>query len=128
MQGQRDIAGESLQVGEREEQVRLGLKHDPSLLKELTECIAAQNALRHRSGHQIAACSLVANRYAEEVGILQAVFAGSSRAAGSHDPHQLKPRIGLHDESRGSGGTNDVGKRSRYGVDERKRVGVIHMK
>ena len=120
MQGQRDAVGRSSQVGEREEQVRLRLENDAALFKELLEGVAAQNALRHRSRHQIATSGLITDADGEAVGVLEAVFSGGSSAAGSHDSHQLKPRIGLHDEGRGNGCTNSSTKAGRDDVDERK--------
>jgi len=41
--------------------------------------------------------------------ILQTVLAGGISTASPHDSHQLKPRVGLHDESRRGGGTNGAG-------------------
>lgn len=126
MQGQRDVVRCSSQIGEREEQVALGFKDDPALLEELLEGVAAQNALRHRSRHQIATSGLITDADGEVVGVLEAVFSGGSSAAGSHDSHQLKPGIGLHDEGRGTGGTNSSTKAGRDDVDEREGIGVVH--
>ena len=43
-----------------------------------------------------------------------------------HDSHQLKPRIGLHDEGRGNGRTNSTSKVSRDDVNERTGICVVH--
>jgi len=126
VQGQRDAVSRSSQVGERKEQVRLRLENDAALFEELLEGVAAQHPLRHRSRHQIPACGLIADRDREAVGILQAVLSGGGSAAGSEDPHQLKPRIGLHDEGRGTGRTHSSTKAGRDDVDEREGIGVVH--
>ena len=126
MQGQRDAVSRSGQVGEREEQVALRFKDDPALFEELLEGVAAQNALRHRSRHQIATSGLITDTDGEAVGVLEAVFSGGSSTAGSHDSHQFKPGIGLHDEGRGNGCTNSSTKAGRDDVDEREGIGVVH--
>ena len=126
VQGQRDAVSHSSQVGEREEQVRLRLENDATLFEELLEGVATQNALRHRSRHQITARGLIADRNREAVGILEAVLSGRISAAGSEDSHQLKPGVGLHDEGRGTGRTNSTTKAGRDDVDERDGIGVVH--
>ena len=128
MQCKRDAVSRSSQVGEREEQVALRFKDDPALLEELAERIAAQYPLGNRGRHQIAASGLVADGAGEVVRVRQRVLGGGSSASGSKDSHQLKPRIGLHDEGRGSGSTNSSTKAGRDDVNERKGIGVVHMK
>ena len=121
VQGQRDVVGYICQVREREQQIALRLKDDPTLFQELLECIAAHNALRHRSGHQIAASGLVADRDRERIGIEQRILGVGSSTAGSHDSHQLKPRIGLHDEGGGKGCTERTSTEYDVGeINERK--------
>ena len=126
VQGQRDAVSRSSQVGEREEQVRLGLENDPALLEELAECIAAQYPLRDRGRHQIAAGGLIADGAGEAVRVRQRILGGGSGASRTKDPHQLKPGIGLHDKGRGTGGTDSSTQAGRDDVYERKGVGVIH--
>ena len=118
MQGQRDVVGSSSQIGEREEQIALRLKHDPTLFEELLEGVTAQNALRHRSRHQITASGLIADRDREAVGILKTVLSGRSDTTRTKDPHQFKPGIGLHDESRGTSSTDRRTQGGRDDVDE----------
>ncbi len=126
MQGQRDVVRCGGQIGEREEQVRLGFEDDATLFEELLEGVATQNSLWHRSRHQITAGGLIADRDREVVGILQAIFSGGSSAAGAKDPHQLKPGIGLHDEGRGTGRADRSTQAGRDDVDEWKGIGVVH--
>ena len=126
MQGQRDVVGIAGQIGEREEQVALRLKDDAALFEELLEGITAQNTLRHRSRHQIPARGLIADRDREAVGILQAVLGGGILTTGSHDSHQFKPGIGLHDEGRGNGCANSTTKAGRDDVDEWEGICVVH--
>ena len=126
MQGQRDAVRCGGQISEREEQVALGLEDDSALFQELLEGVAAQNSLWHRSRHQITAGGLITDRDREVVGVLKAVLSGGSIAAGSKDPHQLKPRIGLHDEGRGNGRADRSIQAGRDDVDERKGIGVVH--
>ena len=128
MQCKRDAVSRSSQVGEREEQVRLGLENDPALLEELAERIAAQYPLRDRGRHQIASSGLVADGAGEAVRVRQRILSVGSSAARTKDPHQFKPGIGLHDKGRGSGSTDSSTKAGRDDVDERKGIGVVHMK
>ena len=120
VQGQRDAVGRSSQVGEREEQVALRFKDDPALLEELAERIAAQYPLGNRGRHQIAAGGLVADGAGEAVGVRQRILGVGSSATRTKDPHQLKPRIGLHDEGRGSGSTDSSTQGRSDDVNERK--------
>ena len=126
MQGQRDVVGIAGQIGKREQQIALWLKNDATLFEELLEGITAQNALRHRSRHQITACGLIADGAGEVVGIRLRILGGGSSAARTKDPHQLKPGIGLHDESRGTGCTDRSTQAGRDDVDEREGIGVVH--
>ena len=126
VQGQRDAVSRSSQVGEREEQVRLRLENDAALFQELLEGVAAQHTLRHRGTHQIPARGLIADRDREAVGVLEAVLSGGIDAARAHDPHQLKPGIGLHDQGGGNGCTNSSTKAGRDDVDEGEGIGVVH--
>ena len=126
VQGQRDAVSRSSQVGEREEQVALGLKDDPALFQELAKRITAQNALRHRGRHQIAAGGLVADGASEAIRVRQRILGGGDSASRTKDPHQLKPGIGLHDEGRGTGSTDSSTQGRSDDVDERKGIGVIH--
>lgn len=129
VQGQRDVVRRSGQIREREQQVRLGLKDDAALFEELLEGIAAQDALGHRSGHQIPARGLIADRDREAVGILEALLGGDSvLATSAEDPHQFKPGVGLHDQGRGTGRTHGSTEGGGDDVDEGEGVRVVHMK
>ena len=103
VQGNRDVVRVRREVGEREQEIALRLENNSALLQELVEGIAAQNALRHRGTHQVTASGLVADLEREAVGADQRVLGRRSSTTSAQNSHQLKPRIGLHDEGRGRG-------------------------
>lgn len=126
VQGQRDVVGSGGQIREREEQVGLRLENDAALFQELLEGVAAQHTLRHRGTHQIPARGLIADRDREAVGVLEAVLSRRIDATSAHDPHQLKPGVGLHDQGRGTGRAHGSTEGGGDDVDEREGIGVVH--
>ncbi len=126
VQGQRDVVGIGGQIREREEQIRLRLENDAALFQELLEGVAAKHTLRHRGTHQIPASGLIADRDREAVGVLEAVLSRRIETTSAHDPHQLKPGVGLHDQGRGTGRAHGSTEGGGDDVDEREGIGVVH--